>query len=140
MASLLIELPYSYSKEEIATWLADRKLVHMPGNRHFGHYICTGDALRAHNGTIARVVDTCRNEVGEPFIRIANNKLSKEQMDELFDTYTFTVNLSQKDKQWLANKDLDTLQQEAVGFKGYYYTDNAGNSAHTWDFEESLGE
>lgn len=26
------------------------------------------------------------------------------------------------------------------GFKGYYYTDKDGNSAHTWDFEESIGE
>jgi len=83
MAKLLLELPYSYCKEDIAEWLSDRSLVHLKS--HGNHWITTGDALKSSKGVIARVVDTCRNEVGEPFITIANNKLSREEMDEQFD-------------------------------------------------------
>ena len=29
---------------------------------------------------------------------------------------------------------------EDDSFKGYWYTDKDGNSAHSWDYEESIGE
>lgn len=84
MAKLLLSLPYSYSEEDINKWLSDRQLLHLKS--HDSHYISTGDALKSAKGIIARVVDTCYNEVNEPFITIANNKLSQDQMDDQFDT------------------------------------------------------
>jgi hypothetical protein len=32
------------------------------------------------------------------------------------------------------------LITEDEGFKGYWYNDSEGRRAHTWDFEESIGE
>ena len=78
MAKLTIELPYSYDRTDIATWLGYYSLTHMKS--HGEYWIKSGDALKSSKGVIARVVWNGRNEVGEPHIIIANNKLSTEEM------------------------------------------------------------
>lgn len=35
---------------------------------------------------------------------------------------------------------LGQVEDNTEPFKGYWYTDKDGNSAHSWDFEESIGE
>jgi len=82
MAKLTIELPYSYDQKDIATWLADNSLTHLKS--HGEYWIKSGDALRSSKGVIARVVWEGRNEVGEPHIVIANNKLSSDEMFSQF--------------------------------------------------------
>lgn len=78
MAKLTLELPYSYDQKDIATWLTENSLTHLKS--HGNYWIKSGDALKSAKGVIARVVWDGRNEVGEPHIVIANNKLSSDEM------------------------------------------------------------
>jgi hypothetical protein len=78
MAKLTIELPYSYTEANITEWLESNKLTHLKTHRQY--LIRTGDALKSSKGIIARVVWDGRNEVSEPYIVIANNKLSSDEM------------------------------------------------------------
>lgn len=83
MAAIWIELPFGYDEGAIKEWLTDRGLVHL--KTHDQYWIKPGDGLRSASGHIARVVEKSNNEVNEPYIKVANNKLSKEEMSQYFD-------------------------------------------------------
>lgn len=85
MASIFISLPYQYDEVEIEKFLKDHNLKHIAA--HDDYYIKRGDGIRGRSGHMARVLDTPTNEVGEPFMVIANNNLSKNKMYDEFQSY-----------------------------------------------------
>lgn len=87
MSAITLELPYNYTTNELNTWLKYKKLTLLKGKSNKYSHVQVGDALKSQNGAICRVVQTLRNEVGEPFIVIANNKLSKQGMYAEFDYF-----------------------------------------------------
>ena len=95
MACISIELPYQYDRDDLYDWLKTYglSLIKKKGNT-MSQYIQTGDGLKSSKNVIARVVETKHNEVGEPFIFIANNKLTVEEMYAHFTTSVVTGRLS----------------------------------------------
>ena len=85
MSALTLELPYNYDNTDLNIWLTNRRLELIKGKNNTFSHVQRGDGIKAANGMVARVVETLSNEVGEPFIVIANNKLDRSEMYETFD-------------------------------------------------------
>lgn len=75
MGKIWVELPYNYDQEDLKSFLADHNIEHIKGRKTLW-FVQSGDAFRFSNGVVARVMETTRNEVGEPYALLANKKFS----------------------------------------------------------------
>ena len=86
MGAIAIELPYNYDDEDVVEFFEYHQAKHLPAkNRtHLTWIVKTNDGVRLKNGVVCRVVDTVRNEVGEPFMVIANKKFTEDELNNLW--------------------------------------------------------
>lgn len=55
----------------------------------------------------------------------------------------YKIDIRNEDGAWSDERVCESCYDADMGddsFKGYWYTDKNGNSAHSWDYEESIGE
>ena len=84
MSKFIFSLPFNFDKDEWNKVLADlnAKLLKSKTNKEW--FPQAGDALRFENGIVVRIMDRVTNEVGEPFLIVANNHISVKKITSLF--------------------------------------------------------
>lgn len=82
MAKILVELPYNYSQEDLVEFFKLHKWEKLQKTPN--EWIHQGDGVKSESGNIARVMEIPKNEVGEKFLVLANNKLSASEMNLYF--------------------------------------------------------
>jgi hypothetical protein len=85
MAKLTFGMSWNYDAKEYHSFLNNNKLVHL--KNHNEEYFKVGDGLKTKEGVTARIVEKYNNHenLSHDFT-IANNKLTKEELDSHFST------------------------------------------------------